>query len=46
MRTLAKPASLPPTETVTYDVDDVSAPSWLLVTSGMVAPEQARKFSS
>ena len=42
----AKPASLPPTEIVTYDVPAPSAPSWVPTTSGMVAPEQARKSSA
>ena len=44
--TSAKPASLPPTEIVTNDVPPLSAPSWLLVTSPTVAPEQARKSSA
>ena len=44
--TSAKPASLPPTEMVTNDVPPLSAPSWLLVTSATVAPEQARKLSA
>ena len=44
--TSAKPASLPPTEIVTNDVPLSSAPSWVLVTSATVAPEQARKLSA
>ncbi len=43
--TLAKPASLPPTEIVTYAVPLDSAESWVFVTSATVAPEQARKLS-
>ncbi len=43
--TLAKPASLPPTEIVTYAVALDSADSWVFVTSATVAPEQARKLS-
>ena len=46
MRTLAKPASLPPTLIVTYAFAADSALSWLFVTSATVAPEQARKFSA
>jgi hypothetical protein len=42
--TLAKPASLPPTDTVTYEVAEVRLPSWLS-TSGTRAPEQAAKVS-
>ncbi len=42
--TPVKPASLPPTEIVTYDVDELSALSWLLVTVLVVAPEQALKL--
>ena len=41
--TLAKPASLPPTEIVTYAVVLDSADSWVFVTSATVAPEHARK---
>jgi hypothetical protein len=44
VRTLAKPASLPPTLIVTYAFAADSALSWLFVTSATVAPEQARKF--
>jgi hypothetical protein len=44
--TSAKPASLPPTEIVTYVVAVVSALSWVLVTSETRAPEQARKLSA
>ena len=44
--TAANPASLPPTEIEAYAVVALSAPSWLAVTSGIFAPEQARKFSA
>ena len=44
VRTLEKPASFPPTEIDTYPVDEVSADSWLVVTSAILAPEQARKL--
>jgi hypothetical protein len=44
--TSAKPASLPPTEIETWLVAAVSAESWLVVTSVMVAPEHARKLSA
>ncbi len=42
--TSANPASFPPTERLTNVVAADSAESCPLVTSGMVAPEQARKF--
>jgi hypothetical protein len=44
--TAAKPASLPPTEIVTYAVLLESADSWRLLTSRILAPEQARKLSA
>ena len=44
--TSAKPASLPPTEMVTRPVEPVRALTWEPMTSGMVAPEQARKLSA
>lgn len=40
-RTVAKPTSLPPIEMLTRVVDELSAASWLLLTSPVVAPEQA-----
>ena len=43
--TLEKPASLPPTEIVTYFVVDTTALSCELVTVEVVAPEQALKLS-
>ena len=42
--TSANPASLPPTESVTTLVPLLSAPSWLFVTLGIVAPEHAWKL--
>jgi hypothetical protein len=39
------PASLPPTEIVTYAVPLDSAPSCFVVTSGTLAPEHAWKLS-
>jgi hypothetical protein len=44
VRTSANPASLPPTETLTWVVLAERAPSWVFVTSATVAPEQARKL--
>lgn len=41
--TSAKPTSLPPAVTLTKVVDELSAPSWLLATEPVVAPEQATK---
>src|SRR6476469_4499662 len=46
VRTLAKPASLPPTEIVTYAVVLDSADSWAFVTAATVAPAHARKLSA
>ena len=44
--TSANPASLPPTDSVTYAVPAPSAESCVFVTSGIVAPEHARKLSA
>ncbi len=42
--TSANPASLPPTEIVTWVVPAPRALSWVVVTSETFAPEQARKL--
>ena len=40
-----KPASFPPTVKLTRVVEELSAESWLLMTSATLAPEQAAKVN-